>query len=675
MKRIRNLYFLFIVLIIIPSFPSVAYGYENDAVNWIQINLPAVDNMKITSLVDFVPSPNYSHDATLFLLTYGTSKHCLWRSDDGGVHWVLILRSDAFQVTGLDHLGLSPQYGTNKKVLYVSGTSNKKPVLWRSEDGGETFSNPTISRDPDSGSEFPIDTFTVMENDTLIIGTYDGINGLVYHTSDGGLSYSNKAVAGTASLNSIAISPEYFEDRTILAGNRSGCTYVSFNGGISFEPLPVEAGGARIEGNISVAFDHDYGTNKTIFAANDVAGKGIFRLVIGKSTKWVGIDSSLPASSIINRLVESVDGVLYAINAKAGVGMERCLNPIQTPPIFETAAQSLESTAKLIGLWVSGNRLWSMDTANVKLLTIRDALNSPVILNSPEDKAAGIMTRNTTLNWDGLNGANIYRWQIDTDAGFNDIPVGFEGTTKTNSATLPALELGTTYYWRVRVTGPLLSPWSELNSFTTMLGDEVLSPKLIKPDFGAKVPLKPSFQWSQIAGAETYEVVIATDYTFSNPIVNKTGVNAMPTTAWQCDIMLNPDTTYYWKVRACGLHTYSSWSPFGIFITESLPASSSVVPAALIETKTVVVTQTISIKQNSIQPTVTVTTSAVSTSVYTTISISPSLITTQIVEIQQNIPTWLKWILYGSGLLFLALICFLTVVLRGWKKGGGSFKR
>jgi hypothetical protein len=319
--------------------------------------------------------------------------------------------------------------------------------------------------------------------------------------------------------------------------------------------------------------------------------------------------------------------------------------------------------------------LWSMDTANVKLLTIRDTLSSPVILNSPEDEAAGVMTRNTTLNWDRLDGANIYRWQIDTDAEFNDILVGFEGTTKTTSASLPVLESGTIYYWRVRVASPLLSPWSAPNSFTTMLGDEVLSPKLIKPDFGAKVPLKPLFQWSQVVGADKYEVVIAIDYSFSNPIVNKTGVDAMPTTAWQCDIMLNPDTTYYWKVRACGLHTYSLWSPFGIFITEPLPASSSVATAALIETKTVVVTQSISIREDSTQPTVTVTTLAVSTSIYTTISVSPSLITTQIIEIQQIIPTWLKWILYGSGLMFLALICFIVFVLIKMKKGGSSFKR
>jgi hypothetical protein len=241
----NNFCLLVIMLILIPSFHSVAYVSENDAVSWIQINLPAEDNMKITSLVDFVPSPHYSHDATLFLLTYGMGKHCLWRSDDAGVHWVLILHGDAFEVTSLDHVRLSPQYGTNQKVLYVSGTSNKKPALWKSEDGGETFSNPNVSRDPDSGSEFPIDSFTVVGNSTLVVGTYDGTNGLLYRTFDGGLHYTDKAVAGTASLNSIAISPDYFEDKMILVGNRSGCVYMSFDGGISFESLPVETGMTR----------------------------------------------------------------------------------------------------------------------------------------------------------------------------------------------------------------------------------------------------------------------------------------------------------------------------------------------------------------------------------------------------------------------------------------------
>lgn len=94
-----------------------------------------------------------------------------------------------------------------------------------------------------------------------------------------------------------------------------------------------------------MAFDRDYSANRTIFAASDIAGKGIFSLTVGKSTKWVSIDSSLPGSSIINQLVESADGILYAINAKAGVGIERCLNPIQTAPVFETAKQNLDSTA------------------------------------------------------------------------------------------------------------------------------------------------------------------------------------------------------------------------------------------------------------------------------------------------------------------------------------------
>jgi len=669
MKWIRPYFcLLFTLLILIPSFPSVAYIAENDVISWMQINLPAKDNLKITSLVDFVPSPNYSRDATLFLLTYGMGKHCLWRSDDAGVHWVLILSSGVSQVTSLDHVRLSPQYGTNRKVLYVSGTSNNNPALWKSEDGGETFSNPNISRDPNSGSEFPIDLFTVVDNNVLVIGTYDGTNGLVYRTLDGGLHYSDKAVAGTASLNSIAMSPDYFEDKAILVGSRSGGVYMSFNGGISFESLPVEAGMTRLNGNISVAFDRDYSANKTIFAASDVAGKGIFRLTVGKSAKWVSIDSSLSANSIINQLTESVDGILYAINARAGVGMERCLNPIQTAPIFEAVAQNLENTAKLIGLWVSGNRLWSMDTANVKLLTMVDTLTSPVTLNSPEDEAAGIVTRNTTLDWESLDGAITYKWQIDSNAEFTDIPSGFEGTTKSTSASLPVLESGMTYYWRVQVASPLLSPWSVPNSFTTMLGGEVLSPKLIKPDFGAKVSLKPLFQWSQVAGAETYEVVIAKDYLFSNPIVNKMGMDAMPTTAWQCDIMLNPDTTYYWKVRASGSHTYSAWSPIGIFITDPIPVSSSVVTTSLIETKTVIVTQPVHSEIDSTRLTVTVTTSVVSTSVYTTLSLSPSLVTTRIIEMQQSIPAWLKWTLYGSGLLFLALICFIVVVLMKVKK-------
>jgi hypothetical protein len=218
-------------------------------------------------------------------------------------------------------------------------------------------------------------------------------------------------------------------------------------------------------------------------------------------------------------------------------------------------------------------------------MTYTDSLNQPVTLTSPPDEAPGVGTiindavKNISLDWETLNGASEYKWQLDYDTDFSSVPSGFEGTTEASSAPLPALDPVTTYYWRVRVTKPVLSPWSDKWSFTTSLGTEVTAPKLDSPEAGASgVPVKPIFQWSAIAGAESYELMVSTEATFANPTILKSGANALPATAWQCNIALKYNTTYYWKVRAIGSDTRSLWSAVSAFATEPPPSPQSTPP-------------------------------------------------------------------------------------------------
>jgi len=109
-------------------------------------------------------------------------------------------------------------------------------------------------------------------------------------------------------------------------------------------------------------------------------------------------------------------------------------------------------------------------------------------------------------------------------------------------------------------------------SFTTVLGGTGVAPELLSPEAGANpVPVEPIFQWSAMAGAEGYELLVATDVSFNSPLIAKTGDDALAVTAWQSDISLDYDTIYYWKVRACSLNNYSTWSTISAFTTESTP--------------------------------------------------------------------------------------------------------
>ncbi|MDI6815104.1 MAG: hypothetical protein QMC90_03380 [Dehalococcoidales bacterium] len=552
-----------------------AFSYTTDGgVTWNQISL--IDT-SISTILDLAPSPSYSQDNTLFMLTWG-GEHSLWRSLNGGARWERVSSSTLANVDSLNLIELSPQYGNGSQVVLIAGTSGGNPAIWESTDNGQSFSSPRFTRDPTTGATFAIDIWAVVNDNTLFVGSFDGSNGLVYYTTNSGFSYSTRAEAGNQSLNSIALSPDYEQDETILVGNTNGWVYWSNDNGISFEPLPLDATSPPLTGYISVAFDPGFTSNKTVYAASNSAGMGIYRFIIGTSTSWESIDS--PKGCIISQLMVSAEGTLYATNNKADGGMERCLNPTYPlGPTFETVTSGLDGNATLSGLWLYDKRLWSIDNTNTRLMTYTDSLTQPITLTSPSNKAPGIGTiinytiSNVTLDWEVLSGATSYKWQLDYEANFSTVPAGFEGDTKATSARLPSLEPATTYYWRVRATEPVLSPWSATWSFTTALGSSGTAPELYSPKAGAsKVELKPVFQWSAIAGADSYELLVSTDASFANPIIIKIDAYALPSTAWQCDINLDYDTTYYWKVRGISPTTRSAWSAVGAFTTGPLPS-------------------------------------------------------------------------------------------------------
>jgi hypothetical protein len=485
-----------------------------------------------------------------------------------------------------------------------------------------------------------IDAWALTDDNSLFLGSYNGTDGLIYHTINSGFSYFNGVVVGHQPLKSIVPSPNYESDQTILVGNTLGWVYLSSDNGTTFErlgqQLPLSNTGV---GQVTLAFDPKFGSNKIVYAASDAPSTSasqerIFRFTIGKSETWESIDSTLPVGSMINQLVASADGVLYAAssqavdNADKEGGLERSLNPdFALGATFETVIRGLNDNTTLTGLWVVGNQLWSLDTTNTRLLTYPDTLTRPVTLSSPSDKAAGVETSNVRLSWASLKGATNYQWQVDYDNDFSSVPDGFDGNTEEISVRLPALEMGTTYYWRVRAAEPVLSPWSAKWSFTTSLGKAVIAPEPKSPKAGATgVPTRPIFQWSAISGAERYELLVSADVSFANPVIARTGDLAVPATAWQSDVNLDDNATYYWKVRASGSGSYSTWSAVSAFTTglAPLPTSSTPSPAPL--------TTTISMTREAPPP---------------------------------GMPTWALWLMgLGALIVILLLVIVLMLVVR-----------
>ncbi len=562
----------------VTSGDSSALSVSRDlGASWNQLSL--IDTT-IDSIVDLAPSPRYSQDGTIFMLTFGSGPYSggLWRSLDGGDRWERTLSDSPDTLDSLSRVALPPEYGDNCQTVFAAGVSRGSAAIWESTDSGQTYRR-RFARNPAGGGSMTIDTWAVADKTTILIGSYDGVQGMVYKTINRGLSFTEGMPAGNQPLHDIALSPDYAQDGTLLVGDSDGRVYIADNLSASFELLSGDDASLPFSGAVTVSFDSSFNKNHTVYAAGENADSGVYRFVIGQSTAWESIDDGLPAGAMHNRLTVAEDGTFYAANAAADGGMERSLNPAFAPgPTFETITRGLNSGATLYRLWQVDHTLWSVDTASTRLMTYNDTLTAPPVLASPDDGASAMgnlvdhTVRNISLDWETMDGATGYAWEYSYDDTFTADSDTFGDSTSASSVRLPALEPATTYHWRVRASSPSLSPWSEKRSFTTIMDTETITLRPESPTAGATgVPVKPVFQWTAVIGAEAYELLVATNAEMHEPVITRTDENALAANVWQCDMSLDYATTYYWRVRATNASTSSAWSTTGVFTTEDAP--------------------------------------------------------------------------------------------------------
>ncbi|MFC1950028.1 hypothetical protein ACFLW0_07665, partial [Chloroflexota bacterium] len=374
-------------------------------VTWNQVGL--IDaGISGNGILDLAVYPEYSQDGTLFMLTFDGihTEYSLWRSLNGGVKWERVLASTLAGVESLELVELSPGYGGGSQVVFLAGISGGSPAIWKSADNGQHF----ICR----SAPLPVDTWKAVNDTTLLLGGYDGSDGIVYITTDSGLLYTAGVVVGSQPLKSIALSPNYEQDGAILIGNTGGWVYYSSDNGDSFEPLPLGAVSPPLNGAVTVAFDPKFNVNSTVYAASSSEDEGVHRIVIGGSSGCESIDSTLPDEGKLCQLAVSASGVLYAANlqsvntAEQKGGIERSPEPVNgSSAAFETVTYGLEDGVTLSGLWVRGNQLWSLDTTNTRIMTYIDSLALPVTLISPPYKALHTGIQKVLLEWTAINGA------------------------------------------------------------------------------------------------------------------------------------------------------------------------------------------------------------------------------------------------------------------------------
>jgi len=79
----------------------------------------------------------------------------------------------------------------------------------------------------------------------------------------------------------------------------------------------------------------------------------------------------------------------------------------------------------------------------------------------------------------------------------------------------------------------------------------------------AGAPQVPSFAWQPIPGADSYEFQLSSDSRFINIIEQYTGTN----TSFNTQLVLDPGTIFYWRVRATNRCFSGPWSEYNTFQT------------------------------------------------------------------------------------------------------------
>jgi hypothetical protein len=213
----------------------------------------------------------------------------------------------------------------------------------------------------------------------------------------------------------------------------------------------------------------------------------------------------------------------------------------------------------------------------------------PPNASSPANSQINVSTP-VNFDWNDISGATpIYRIQVSTsNSGWTPANGFTSGTSESstirvnkntnstsaftwnNSAAFPPLP-NVTYYWTVKsfVCG-MSSNYSPVRSFTTssVSSSTPAVPILASPSNGAtSVSLSPQLSWNAAAGADSYQIQLATNSSFSNSTMVNDASNVTQTSRSYSNLTLG--TTYFWRVRAHNTDGFSNWSNVRYFVTQS----------------------------------------------------------------------------------------------------------
>jgi len=196
---------------------------------------------------------------------------------------------------------------------------------------------------------------------------------------------------------------------------------------------------------------------------------------------------------------------------------------------------------------------------------------APVLPDAPSELAASaISSSRIDLTWQD-NSDNESGFSIERRTGsglYSQVATVGAGVTSYSDTSLSG---DTTYYYRVKAYNTAGDSAYSNEASATTLPPSPAAPILKSPASGSTVSSRtPRLEWNASTGATEYGLQVATSSTFTNLLVNESGITDL-----FYDIpegILNWNTTYYWRVNAANSYeSTSNWSDYRDFETATGP--------------------------------------------------------------------------------------------------------
>ncbi len=340
--------------------------------------------------------------------------------------------------------------------------------------------------------------------------------------------------------------------------------------------------GAVVHGPWSASrIDFDNDGDLDLLVASSHEGVLLFRNDIERKGNWIGFRLSGSPKDKVNMNCFGTKVYLYANNKHyyrelmGNIAGTRCT---QNSFLLHFGVGMVDIVDSIIVRYINGlerryynipvNRYFKIPYNN-ELIPLKIATPA---LKYPKNYQYKI-PQTIQLEWWQVNGAELYEIEISSSQNFSNSE---KYSTTDNKITIDNLSSGQQYFWKVRaISSSDTSMYS--SAWTFIVGNPLPTKvKLILPENQSqKIGKNPKFIWTSskypiyIPEKIYYQLEISKNSNFSTSIFKSD--NLSDTTYTLESNVLEPSTTYYWRVKAVNSDGFGEYSDISEFQTNSLP--------------------------------------------------------------------------------------------------------